>query len=88
MIALFIRQDVEQILLLEADPVRILTNLSIRDKKKYELRHIELLLEEERQAAEEISRKCSCRLHIHQMAFDESDLQKCCKILNEEVQTV
>lgn len=86
--SVFEKISIEQILLLGADPVRILTNLSIRDKKKYELRHIELLLEEERQAAEEISRKCSCRLHIHQMAFDESDLQKCCKILNEEVQTV
>lgn len=86
--SVFEKISIEQILLLEADPVRILTNLSIRDKKKYELRHIELLLEEERQAAEEISRKCSCRLHIHQMAFDESDSRKCCKILNEEVQAV
>lgn len=81
----FEKMSIEQILLLEADPVRISTNLSIRDKKKYELRHIELLLKEERQAAEEISRKCNCILHIHQMAFDESDLPKCCKILNEEV---
>lgn len=83
--SVFKKMPIEQILLLEADPVRISTNLSIRDEKKYELRHIELLLKEERHAAEEISRKCSCRLHIHQMAFDESDLPKCCKILNEEV---
>lgn len=83
--SVFEKMSIEQILLLEADPVRISTNLSIRDEKKYELRHIELLLKEERQAAEEVSRKCSCRLHIHQMAFDESDLPKCCKTLNEEV---
>lgn len=86
--SVFEKISIEQILLLEADPVRILTNLSIRDKKKYELKHIELLLEEERRAAKEVSQKCSCRLHIHQMAFDESDLRKCCKLLNKEVQAV
>lgn len=83
--SVFEKMPIEQILLLEADPARISNNLSIRDEKKYEFRHIELLLKEERQAAEEVSRKCSCRLHIHQMAFDESDLPKCCKTLNEEV---
>lgn len=80
--SVFKKISIEQILLLEADPACILTNLSIRDKKQYELRQIELLLEEERRAAEEISKKCSCRLHIHQMAFDESDLRKCCMMLN------
>lgn len=83
--SVFEKISIEQILLLEANPVRILTNLSIRDNKNYELRHIELLLEEERHAAEEVSKEYSCRLNIHQMAFDESDLRKCCKILNEEV---
>lgn len=39
--SIFEKISIEQILLLEADPLRISTNLSIRDKK-YELRHIEL----------------------------------------------
>ena len=84
----FEKMAIEQILLLEANPARILNNLIVRDKKKYELRDIKLLLEEERRAAEEISHKCRCSFHIHHMAFDESDIRKCCKLLNEEVQVV
>lgn len=86
--SIFEKISIEQILLLEADPVRILTNLSIRDNKKYELSHIELLLKEEQRAAEAISLRCNCSLHIHQMAFDGSDLRKCCDILTMEGQTV
>lgn len=84
--SVFEKISIEQILLLEADPVRILTNLSIRDKKQYELSQIGLLLKEERRAAKEISRKYSFSLHIHHMAFDGADLQKCCKLLNTEAQ--
>lgn len=74
----------ERILLLEADPERILSNLTIRDKKKYELKHIELLLREERRVAEVISDKYHCNLYIYKMAFDGSDLKKCCSLLNTE----
>ena len=82
---IFEKITIEQILLLEADPERILTNLNVRDKKKYELSHIELLIKEERRAAEAISQRCSCSMHIHHMAFDGLDLRKCCELLNAEV---
>lgn len=80
--------SIEQILLLEADPTRILINLNIRDKKRYELSHIELLLKEERRAAKEISHMYGYKLHIHHMAFDGADLQKCSKLLNTEAQSL
>ena len=86
--SVFKKISIEKILLLEADPVRILTNLSVRDKKNYELGQIELLLEGERQAAEKISRICSCCLHIHKMVFDGSDLRKCYELLSTEVSAV
>lgn len=86
--SVFEKISLERILLLEADPEQILTNLSIRDKKKYEYRQIERLIREERRVAEEISQKCNCDLHIHQMTFDNSDLKKCCNLLSAEVQTV
>ena len=82
--SIFERISIEQILLLEADPVRILTNLNFRDKKDYELSQIELLLKEERKAATTVSQRCNCCLHIHQMTFDESDLQKCYMLLKLE----
>lgn len=86
--SVFEKISLERILLLEADPEQILTNLSVRDKKKYEYRQIERLIREERRVAEEISQKCNCDLHIHQMTFDNSDLKKCCNLLSAEVQTV
>lgn len=86
--SVFEKISLEQILLLEADSVRILKNLVIRDNKKYELRQIELLLKKERQSAEEISKLCNCRLHIHRMFFDGSDLRKCCELLSTEVSAV
>lgn len=84
----FDKISIEQILLLEADPVRILTNLSTRDNKQYEFKDIKMLLQAERQAAEETSQRCRCSLHIHQMIFDESDVQKCHELLNAEVQII
>lgn len=83
--SVFEKISIEQILLLEADPVRISDNLRTRDKKEYEYKHIQLLLKEERRAAIEVSQQCGCSLHIHQMAFDKSDWEKCCWLLNEEV---
>ena len=75
----------EQILLLEANPERIIYNLNSRDKKQYEHIQIERLLKEERKAAEDISKQYGCSLHIHQMSFDESDLQKCSELIHVEV---
>ncbi len=73
----FKKLNLEQVLLLEAMPKDILLNLISRDKKEYKLYQIERLLSEERRAAEDVSKLCSCKLHIHQMAFDSVDLQKC-----------
>ena len=55
----------EQILLLEANPERIIYNLNSRNKKQYEHIQIERLLKEERKAAEDISKQYGCSLHIH-----------------------
>ena len=79
--SVFTKLVLDQILLLEADPYRILSNLSIRDKKEYQFEHIQLLLSAERQMAQEVAKQCSCCLHIHQMSFDDSDLQKCMRML-------
>lgn len=78
----FSKISLEQILLLEADPNRILSNLANRDNKNYKLYQIEDLLREERIAAEEISRKCTCRITVHQMNFDNTDIQKCVSIIS------
>ena len=76
---------IERILLLEADPERIILNLNVRKKKKYERRQIETILKEERSAAEFVSKQCGCSLYIYQMTFSKLDLQKCCEFLTAEV---
>ena len=83
--SVFRELSIEQILLLEADPERIILNLSVRDQKKYERKQIEMLLKEERNAAEFVSKQCDCSLYIYQMSFSKSDLQKCCEFLTAEV---
>lgn len=82
--SVFEELDLEQILLLEAMPSKILMNLISRDKKEYELNQIERLLFEERQAAEDVSKLCGCKLYIHQMVFDDVDLQKCKEFISVE----
>ena len=83
--SIFKKISIEQILLLEASYERIQSNLSIRDNKKYERKHLEIILKEERRGAEEVSQQCGCNLHIHQMSFDESDLIECRNLLEGEV---
>ena len=84
-VSVFRELSIERILLLEADSERILFNLNVRDHKKYERRQIEMLLKEERNAAEFVSKQCGCSLYIHQMSFSKKDLQNCCEILTAEV---
>ncbi len=83
--SIFRELSIERILLLEANPERIILNLNVRDQKKYERRQIEMLLKEERNAAEFVSKQCGCSLYIYQMSFSKSDLQKCCEFLTAEV---
>ena len=69
--------QIEKILLLEAEPVRIQHNLWSRDKKEYELDIIQQIIETERRVAETLSKHQCCALYVHQMTFDEIDLEKC-----------
>ena len=76
------------ILLLEADAERIVYNLNIRDKKNYRIEQIKLLLKEERIAAESNAKQCNCRLYVHHMSFDETDVVRCSQLLREGDNTV
>lgn len=69
--------QIEKILLLEAEPVQIQHNLCSRDKKEYELDIIQQIVETERCVAETLSKQQCCALYVHQMSFDEIDLEKC-----------
>lgn len=79
---IFEKINIEQILLLETEPLVILQNLKCRDKKTYDVTLIEQLIFEERKMAETISQRCACEFHIHQMSYDLTDQQKCVDLLN------
>lgn len=66
----------EKIVLLEAEPDFILKNLSNRDEKTYTLKAITALMEAERQQATALSKMMQIPLQIHQMKFDDTDVQK------------
>ena len=72
--SLFSRIALVQILLLEADPSCVLSNLSLKDNKKYRFKHIRLLFNAERQTTQEVAKQCGCGLQIHQISFDDLDL--------------
>lgn len=86
--SVFEKLQMDCILLLEADAERIVYNLNIRDKRNYRIEHIKLLLKEERIAAESSAKQCNCRLYIHHMSFDETDVVRCSQLLNEGDNTV
>lgn len=86
--SVFEKIQMDCILLLEADAERIVYNLNIRDKKNYRIEQIKLLLKEERIAAESNAKQCNCRLYIHHMSFDETDVVRCSQLLREGDNTV
>lgn len=79
--SVFEKLSIEKILLLEADPIRILDNLKKRDNREYELTQIYSLLKSESAAAELVSQKINCPLKIHNMKFDATDLQLCKELI-------
>lgn len=77
----FEKISLAKILLLEADPLDIITNLHNRDGRDYTEEQIGQLLEGERRAAEEVAKHCGCVLVSHLMRFDGSDSETCRKLM-------
>jgi len=75
--------NIDCILLLEANPERIISNLGRRDKKIYTLDEIIELIGSENKYARHVAKALSCPLLIHKMRFDGTDPDSCVSLLRE-----
>lgn len=72
---------IDCILLLEADPEQIISNLGKRDKKTYSEEEITKLIVAENNYAHKIANTLSCPLFVHNMHFDGTDVDSCISLL-------
>ena len=80
-VSIYSNLDIDCILLLEANPERIILNLGTRDKKMYALNEIKELIKAENQYAHRVAKTLSCPLLIHKMRFDGTDSDTCISLL-------
>jgi len=80
---IFSNLEIERILLLEAPVSTILKNLSLRDKKEYTQQQILSLHNAEGERAREISHSLGCKLYLHSMRFNDTDVSKCLSYIRE-----
>ena len=76
--------NIVQIILLEADVQKIAANLFQRDGKNYSEKDLLALIEKERFQSRRISQNLKCPLHIHKMAFNDSDIDHVVSLLHRE----
>jgi len=81
---IFLDLKIESILILEAAIPIIIENLSARDRKRYTQQQILGLQNAEREKALEISNGLGCKINIHNMLFDGTDVQQCMSYIKKE----
>jgi len=79
--SVFYDLEIKKILLLEAPISQIVKNLSRRDKKDYSEKQIQLLQKAEAQKANEVATNINCKLYVHHMLFNETDVSSCLSYL-------
>ena len=79
----FSKLHIENILLLEADPERIVSNLGMRDGKIYTVGEIRELIVAENIRAKQVAEQIACSLFVHNMQFDTSDVEACLALLRK-----
>lgn len=79
----FSKLHIENILLLEADSERIVSNLGMRDGKIYTVSEMRELVVAENICAKQVAEQIACSLFVHNMQFDASDVEACLALLRE-----
>lgn len=75
---------IEKILLLEADVTTIQSHLKSRDQKNYLEHDLLSLKEAERNMAYSVATDIGCPIYVHNMMFNDSDIQKCFAVIKGE----
>lgn len=71
----------EQIVLLEADVLRIAENVNRRDQREYPIQTLERLISCEREQAQKVAQELMIPLTVHNMQFDSSDEETLAKVI-------
>lgn len=74
---------IDKIVLLETETEKLIAHLAERDNKQYNKESICLLQKRERSQAQLIAAMIGKPLLVHQMRFDESDIQMIIKFINK-----
>ena len=77
----FMNLHLEQIILLEANVLRIAENVNRRDQREYPIQTLEGLIACEREQAQTVAKKLMIPLTIHNMQFDSSDEETLAKVI-------
>ena len=77
----FSNLHLEQIVLLEADVLRIAENVNRRDQREYPIQSLERLIACEREQAQKVAQELMTPLTVHNMQFDSSDEEILAKVI-------
>lgn len=81
--AVFQELVITKILLLESNTEKLLSNLSLRDKRRYTYQQILALQQAEQAMSKRIAAQIGCELLTHSMKFDGTDFVTCQSIVRE-----
>ena len=68
--------SISKVVLLESDVTKVCENLRYRDSRCYPLDALKSLKQSEKMQCEKITKQLGLPLYIHQMLFDDSDVQQ------------
>ena len=74
--SVFSLMSISKVVLLESDVTKVCENLRYRDSRCYPLDALKSLKQSEKMQCEKITKQLGLPLYIHQMLFDDSDVQQ------------
>ena len=74
--SVFSLMPIAKVVLLESDVTKVCENLRYRDSRCYPLDALKSLKQSEKMQCEKITKQLGLPLYIHQMLFDDSDVQQ------------
>lgn len=75
--------NISQIILLESDVQKIISNLRHRDGRVYSETSISILVKKEQEQSKHIAKRLNCLLSIYQMTFTDQDVKQIAALINQ-----
>ena len=75
--------NISQIILLESDVQKIVSNLRNRDGRIYSEKSVSILVKKEHEQSKRIAKRLNCPLSIYQMTFTDQDVKQIAALINQ-----